>query len=147
MVCLGNICRSPLAHGILEDKVRRLGLDWEVESAGTSGWHNGEPPDSRSVAVAAENGIDISRQRSRKFFASDFKDFDLIIAMDRSNYKNILSLSPGGDSEKKVKLLMDYAYPGQNREVPDPYYEGGFPAVFDMVGEAVDALVDSHVKR
>lgn len=142
MVCLGNICRSPLAHGILEEKVRTLGLDWEVESAGTSGWHNGEPPDSRSVAVAAENGIDISRQRSRKFIASDFEDYDLIVAMDQSNYKNILSLSSSEDSEDKVKLLMDYAYPGQNREVPDPYYEGGFPAVFDMVDEAVNALVN-----
>lgn len=147
MVCLGNICRSPLAHGILENKVNELGLGWEVESAGTSGWHNGEPPDSRSVAVAAENGIDISRQRSRKFVRSDFDDYDLIVAMDQSNYDNILALSPGGKANSKVKLLLDYSFPNQGRQVPDPYYEGGFPAVYDMVAEAVNILIETHNNR
>lgn len=144
MVCLGNICRSPLAHGILEREIERLELDWEVDSAGTSGWHNGSQPDSRSIEVARQKGIDISKQKSRLFVREDFENFDLILAMDSSNYTNILQKSTGKNDESKVKLILNYAYPGENRAVPDPYYEGGFEGVFSMLEKAIVKLVEGY---
>lgn len=141
MVCLGNICRSPLAHGIMASRIKEMGLDWEVDSAGTSGWHVGEKPDSRSMQVAMSNGIDISRQRSRKFVEVDFADYDYIIAMDSSNYTNIVQMAPTDSDKEKVSLLLNYTHPGQNRQVPDPYYEGGFDTVYQMIYQAVDDLI------
>lgn len=141
MVCLGNICRSPLAEGILQDRINKQKLLWQVDSAGTSGWHRGELPDHRSIEVARNNGIDITNQRSRQFITSDFDRFDLILAMDSSNYNNIKSLSRGQKDISKVKLLLNYSYPDQNRAVPDPYYEGGFQGVFDMIAEAIDNMI------
>ena len=141
MVCLGNICRSPLAHGIMASRIKEMGLDWEVDSAGTSGWHVGEKPDSRSMQVAMSNGIDISRQRSRKFVEVDFADYDYIIAMDSSNYTNIVQMAPTDSDKEKVSLLLNYTHPGQNRQVPDPYYEGGFDSVYQMIYQAVDDLI------
>jgi len=143
MVCLGNICRSPLAHGILQKKISEQNLDWTVDSAGTSSWHNGELPDSRSIEVAKINGIDITTQRSRQILKKDLEDFDLIIAMDSSNYNDILSLTSKEKQKQKVKLLLNYSNPNQNRGVPDPYYHGGFQSVYDMIEEAVDALISS----
>ncbi|MBT8233944.1 MAG: low molecular weight phosphotyrosine protein phosphatase [Saprospiraceae bacterium] len=145
MVCLGNICRSPLAHGILEREIQMQNLDWEVDSAGTSGWHEGELPDQRSIEVAKENGLDITNQRSRAFTKKDFKDFDLIVVMDSSNFSNVKSLADNEAEEAKIKLLLNYSYPGENRAVPDPYYHGGFPKVYSMIEDAVLNLIKHHV--
>jgi len=110
MVCLGNICRSPLAHGILEARAKELGLPWLVDSCGTSNWHEGEGPDKRSVAVAAENGIDISMQRSRSFKIGDFDEYDHIIAMDSSNYSNLKALARGAnDIAKMSSIQVDFS--------------------------------------
>ena len=141
MVCLGNICRSPLAHGILESKVVKQGLDWQVDSAGTSGWHNGERPDSRSISVAESKGIMIHDQVSRKFTVNDYDEFDLILAMDSSNYRDITKLARNEEDIDKVKLIMNYVFPGENRAVPDPYYEGGFEGVFNMLEKACEEII------
>jgi protein-tyrosine phosphatase len=144
MVCLGNICRSPLAEGIMLQKIKDNALDWEVDSAGTSGWHIGELPDSRSIETAKQHGLDITYQRSRQLKASDLNDFDLILAMDSSNYSNILRLATTTAQKEKVKLILNYAYPGQNRAVPDPYYDGGFEKVYQMLDLACAKLLESH---
>lgn len=144
MVCLGNICRSPLAHGILEKKIGEQKLNWTVDSCGTSGWHKGELPDSRSIEVAAENGIDLSDQRSRQFELIDFQKFDVILVMDSSNFQNVIRLAKNMDEKEKVKLIMNFAYPGENRKVPDPYYEGGFGHVYNLLNNALDAFIKSY---
>ncbi|PKH51482.1 protein-tyrosine-phosphatase [Tenacibaculum sp. Bg11-29] len=140
MVCLGNICRSPLAEGILQSK---LSADsFEIDSAGTAGYHVGELPDKRSIAVAREYGVDITNQRSRKFVKSDFKDFDLIFAMDESNYDNIISMIDDNNDVPKVKLILNELYPSEDRSVPDPYYGGdqGFENVYKMLDEACENI-------
>ena len=147
MVCLGNICRSPLAEGILKYKIETDDLDWQVDSAGTSGWHNGERPDPRSIDVARKNGIDITYQKSRQFEISDFESFDLILAMDSSNYSNILALDSDDRYSDKVKLLMNFKFPGENRAVPDPYYTGSFQDVFDMIQDAIEAMLFNYGKH
>lgn len=139
MVCLGNICRSPLAEGILRSKVDPANII--VDSAGTAGYHVGNPPDKRSVDVAQKHGIDIGSQRCRKFSATDFEEFDLIYAMDHSNFSNILRLATSPRDEKKVKLLLDEVDLAFT-EVPDPYYGGsdGFENVYQMIDKACDAI-------
>lgn len=144
MVCLGNICRSPLAHGILLHKCQEANLDWEVESCGTSGFHSGEAPDSRSVEVAAENGIDISRQRSLQFKSSFFQTYDHILVMDATNYRNVISLAQTEQDKNKVEMILNYLYQNENRQVPDPYYEGGFQGVYDMLDLALDKFIKAH---
>ncbi len=144
MVCLGNICRSPLAEGILQSKVDRLQLDWEIDSCGTSGFHNGELPDSRSIEVAHNHQIDITNQRSRKLKAQDLAEFDLILAMDTSNYADIIKLAKNEEQRSKVHLILNFLYPEQNRAVPDPYYEGGFESVFEMINQACDQIVAKY---
>ncbi len=141
MVCLGNICRSPLAQGILESKIDDNRI--LVDSAGTSGFHQGAQPDPRSIAVAKKNNIDIISQRSRKFLVSDFDKFDLIYAMDKSNYNDILSLARTVDDERKVKLILEETNPNEFLDVPDPYYGGndGFDKVFELLDEACDVIV------
>ena len=141
MVCLGNICRSPLAHGILESKAPK---DWYIDSAGTSGWHEGERPDTRSIITAKGRGLNIDQQRSRPFLAEDFERFDVIFAMDSSNYTNITRLAPDEASKAKVRLIMNEAYPGENRQVPDPYTGGqrGFEDVYDMLELAIDKFLE-----
>lgn len=142
MVCLGNICRSPLAEGILKNKINKKALSWEVDSAGTSAWHVGELPDARSIAVAKENNIDITDQRARQFHREDLEKFDLILAMDSSNYQNILNLASTEQQKEKVKMIMNFAKPGYNQNVPDPYYgEDGFQEVYDMLEEACEAII------
>ncbi|MGB5236104.1 MAG: low molecular weight protein-tyrosine-phosphatase [Flavobacteriaceae bacterium] len=139
MVCLGNICRSPLAEGLLKSKVDpELVL---VDSAGTGGYHIGNSPDPRSIAVAMKNNIDITSQRCRLFSKSDFARFDLIYAMDQSNYSDIVSLADDIQQIQKVRLLLEEIDIG-TREVPDPYYGGarGFENVFDMIEEACEAV-------
>lgn len=144
MVCLGNICRSPLAHGILESECERLNLNWEVDSAGTSSWHNGELADSRSIEVAKKNGLDITNQRSRQITKSDLEIFDLIIAMDNQNYKDILAMSENDIQKDKIKILLNYNFPNENRAVPDPYYSGGFDYVFNLIKQSIDKLIEKE---
>lgn len=144
MVCLGNICRSPLAEGILKAEANKRSLNWHVDSAGTSGWHAGEAPDPRSIQVARENGLDIGDQRSRQIGAEDFDEFDLIITMDTNNYRNVINLARNEKDREKVYMLLNYLYPGENRAVPDPYYDGGFQNVYDMISDAVSALLDQY---
>ena len=143
MVCLGNICRSPLAHGILESKAPE---DWYIDSAGTSGWHEGERPDTRSIITAKGRGLNIDQQRSRPFLVEDFERFDVIFAMDSSNYTNITRLAPDEASKAKVRLIMNEAYPGENRQVPDPYTGGqrGFEDVYDMLDLAIEKFLEQH---
>jgi len=145
MVCLGNICRSPLAQGILEKKIVDKNLNWTVDSAGTSAYHIGDPPDPRSVEKAQEFGIDISNQKARQLHADDLDQFDLILVMDSSNYQNTKNLCRDKNQEDKIKLILNYVYPEQNLAVPDPYYDGGFSKVYDLLDAATDALITRYV--
>ena len=140
MVCLGNICRSPLAEGILESK-----LDptlFIVESSGTGSWHVGNMPDKRSIAVANKYGLDISKQRGRHFISEDFNAYDFIFVMDNSNKKDVLSLAKTEDQRAKVQLILDEIFPGENVDVPDPYHGGehGFEEVYQMLDQACDQI-------
>ncbi|CAM1349250.1 putative Protein-tyrosine-phosphatase [Tenacibaculum crassostreae] len=140
MVCLGNICRSPLAEGILQSK---LASDkFYVDSAGTAGYHVGELPDRRSIEVAKKYGIDITNQRSRKFIKEDFDKFDVIFAMDKSNYDDIITMSENNTQREKVKMILNELYPKENMSVPDPYYGGdqGFENVYQMLDEACSII-------
>ncbi|WP_320814443.1 low molecular weight protein-tyrosine-phosphatase [Flavobacterium sp.] len=141
MVCLGNICRSPLAEGILRSK---LSSNFTVDSAGTGGWHTGELPDKRSIEIAKIKGIDITNQRGRKFTKNDFSEFDLIYAMDNSNLKDILQLAPDENAKKKVHLILNEIYPNENKDVPDPYYglNDGFEKVYNMLDEACNSIAE-----
>ncbi|MGY8901914.1 MAG: low molecular weight protein-tyrosine-phosphatase [Flavobacteriales bacterium] len=132
-VCLGNICRSPIAHGLLNHHASRLNLNIEVDSAGTINHHSGNPPDSRSIAKMKENNIDISGQRSRVFCREDFDRFDLILAMDKQNLMDLQSLARNDDERNKVKLVLGDA------DVPDPYYGGeeGFENVFHLLNRSI----------
>jgi len=140
MVCLGNICRSPLAEGILKSKVSKDAVF--VDSAGTGAYHVGNLPDPRSIEVAAKYGIDITDQKARKFEVKDFDEFDFIYVMDDSNYQNILSLARNKDDEEKVKLILNEVDPDKNLNVPDPYYGGdqGFEKVYKMLDEACNFI-------
>lgn len=144
MVCLGNICRSPLAQGILESKISQKNLNWEVDSSGTSAWHEGEQPDSRSIEIARENQIKISHQRARQFKLKDFEQFDLILAMDTENYNYLIQIAPN-QYLQKVNMIMNFLYPGENQVVPDPYYNGGFQFVYDLLDKACDALIAEYI--
>ncbi|MCO6475671.1 MAG: low molecular weight phosphotyrosine protein phosphatase [Phaeodactylibacter sp.] len=145
MVCLGNICRSPLAEGILKNKIRERELDWTVDSAGTGFWHIGEPPDPRSVSTARKYGLDISQQRARQIQASDLERYDLILAMDSSNYQDILRLADNGQQKDKVEMILNYVDPGSNRGVPDPYWnDDGFDQVYRMLEEACEKVIERH---
>ena len=140
MVCLGNICRSPLAEGILKSKLNPE--FFEVDSAGTGGWHAGEQPDKRSIAVAKKNGIDISGQRARQLQLSDFDTYDYIYVMDKSNRSNVLALTTHPDHQAKVKLILEELYPRSGMEVDDPYYGGpeGFDKTFELLNQACEAI-------
>ena len=146
MVCLGNICRSPLAEGILQHKVFREGLAWSVESAGTNGYHTGEPPHRLSQKVAMMNGIDICRQRSRKFIPADFKNFDKIYAMAEDVIEEMKWIAKKEYKPGKVDLLMNELYPGQDLDVPDPWYgpEPGYHEVFSMIDAACDKIIEKY---
>ena len=144
-VCLGNICRSPTAHGILREMARAEGRPLAVDSAGTGNWHEGARPDPRTRAVAQARGVDLSDLRARQVSAADFARFDLILAMDEANRRNLERLRPAG-AQTPVRLLLDYA-PGPEREVPDPYLGGGFDEVFTLVETACRALLDALQRR
>lgn len=139
MVCLGNICRSPLAEGILRSK---LSEKFIVDSAGTGGWHAGELPDKRSISIARLKGLDISNQRARQFKVSDFTTFDHIFVMDNTNYKEVIALAPNEATKSKVKLILNEIFPNDNIDVPDPYYGGidGFENVYNMLDQACDEI-------
>jgi protein-tyrosine phosphatase len=146
MVCLGNICRSPLAEGILQSK---LPADkFVVDSAGTGDWHAGQCPDSRSILAAKNRGVDISMQKARQIRKSDFKDFDHIFVMDSSNFKDVTKLAPTPQDKAKVMLMMDEIFPGQKVDVPDPYYGDAkdFDKVFDMLDEVCDVVAAKLIK-
>lgn len=140
MVCLGNICRSPLAEGILQSKIDANKIF--VDSAGTGAYHIGNLPDKRSIEVAKKYGIDITNQRARKFTVKDFDDFDFIYVMDESNYQNILMLARNAADESKVQLILNEVDPNKNLSVPDPYYGGnqGFENVYQMLDEACEII-------
>lgn len=141
MVCLGNICRSPLAEGILRSKVDPNIV--EVDSAGTAGYHVGNPPDSRSIDVAKKYNIDISQQRCRKFKREDYFKFDYIFVMDRANYTDVLALAPDETYRDKVRLLLE-GVESSPTEVPDPYYGGrdGFELVYQLLDQACEKLAN-----
>ena len=143
MVCLGNICRSPLAEGILKSKLDSS--KFQVDSAGTSSYHIGDKPDGRSIAIARTKGIDISNQRARQFSKSDFTNFDIIYAMDKSNYRNIVLLSKNDEDRLKVKLILEENPNSMASEVPDPYYDGesGFENVFNLLDEACTIIANT----
>ena len=144
MVCLGNICRSPLAEGILQDKINKAGLDWTVDSAGTNGFHTGEAPHRLSQKVALQHGIDISRQRARNFTAADFDKYDKIYAMAEEVCDEMKWIAKTRYDEKKVDLLMNELYPGQHKDVPDPWYgpEPGYHEVYDMIDAACEKIIE-----
>ncbi len=143
-VCLGNICRSPIAQGVFEDLLRRGGLQDEVfvDSAGTGAWHIGEPPDVRGQESAGKRGLDLGGQKARRMTLEDCRRFDYVIAMDRDNYESVFPLCRR--SETEVRLFLDYAPDVSQEEVPDPYFGGpdGFEHVLDLVEEAARGLLD-----
>lgn len=137
MVCLGNICRSPLAHGIMETMAKERGLAWEVESAGTGNWHIGEPPDSRSIRAARNHGIDISGQICRLFRADDFDYYDHIYVMDKNNLNDVLRIAGNKADANKVRMLLG------DKIVPDPYYDDTqFEPVFKMIEEGCKKIIE-----
>ncbi|HEV3411374.1 MAG TPA: low molecular weight protein-tyrosine-phosphatase [Puia sp.] len=146
MVCLGNICRSPLAEGILREKARAAGLDWEIDSAGTNGYHTGEAPHHLSLKVARHNGIDISRQRARRFTAADFQRFDKIYAMAGDVIDDMRRIAGRQFDPAKVDLLMNEVHPGSNEDIPDPWYgpEPGYHEVYAMIDEAADHIIAKY---
>ncbi len=149
MVCLGNICRSPIADGLLRQKVLQRQLTVNVDSAGTSNHHVGEAPDSRMRATAKKLGCSIDHLRARQFTVSDFDQFDIIFAMDKSNLSNIIQLARDEKDKKKVKLILNESSPNSNAEVPDPYYGGeqGFIDVYNMLDKATDRIIEKIEKN
>ena len=147
MVCLGNICRSPLAEGILKAKTNHL--DVVVDSAGTAAYHVGEKPDIRSIEIANKYGIDLTSQRARQFSVNDFDEFDKIYAMDSSNYANIISLARDEKDRNKVDVILNESNSKSFQSVPDPYYSGdnGFQNVYEMLEEACDIITQNLEKR
>jgi protein-tyrosine phosphatase len=143
-VCLGNICRSPIAHGLINHHASRLNLNIEVDSAGTIDYHSGNPPDRRSIEIMKENDIDISNQRSRVFCKNDFEIYDLILAMDKQNLIDLRSLASNDNEMSKIKLVLE------NDDVPDPYYGGeeGFENVFKLLDQAIPRWLElSHLQN
>jgi|SRR5690554_1738586 len=142
MVCLGNICRSPLAHGVMQELADKAGLSWEVDSAGTGNWHVGEAPDRRAIAVAKNHGVDISKQRAQHFNAALFDQYDHILVMDRANYRDVLRLAQSEAHRAKTRLFLGDA------EVPDPYHDDAmFEPVYAMVEARCRAFLDTLRER
>lgn len=146
MVCLGNICRSPLAEGILQDKVAKAGLKWTVESAGTESYHVGQAPHPLSQKVAKLNGIDICQQRARRFVAEDFERYDKIYAMSADVIDDMRSITRNKFDKTKVDLLLNELFPGQNVDVPDPWYgpEQGFHQAYKMINDACEKIIQKY---
>jgi protein-tyrosine phosphatase len=146
MVCLGNICRSPLAEGILQNKAFTAGLTWSIESAGTNSYHTGEPPHKLSQKVARLNGIDISSQRAKRFTDGDFDVYDKIYALAGDVMDEMKRIAKNKFDASKAELLMNEIYPGKNMDVPDPYYgpEQGYHEVYKMIDEACDKIIEKY---
>jgi protein-tyrosine phosphatase len=141
-VCLGNICRSPIADGVMRRLITEHALDWEIDSAGTGGWHVGEPPDPRAIHVARKYGTDISGLRARKFVRKDFERFDKIYALDLQNLKDILALARTDEDREKVELFLEAAFPGRREGVRDPWYgDDLFDPVYQEIHEACENLL------
>ena len=147
MVCLGNICRSPLAEGILASKLPAN--TFTVDSAGTGSWHVDQSPDKRSIAVAKKYNLDISKQKGRQFKKADFTTFDYIYVMDKSNYNDVLALTENPQQRKKVRLILNELHPEQNLDVPDPYFgiENGFENVYTMLDEACEIIAEKLTSK
>ncbi|MEM9261354.1 MAG: low molecular weight protein-tyrosine-phosphatase [Bacteroidota bacterium] len=147
-VCLGNICRSPLAEGLLQREVDTRGLDWEIASGGTAGYHTGNPPDPRSIAVARKHGLDISKQVSHKVSLQDLDYYDLILAMDRQNYRDLENLAHTPEQRQKLQLLLDYTELSDKvgPDVFDPYWDdSGFEGVYLLLQRAMQRVVERLV--
>jgi protein-tyrosine phosphatase len=147
MVCLGNICRSPLAEGILASKLPKN--KFKVDSAGTGSWHIGRQPDERSIAIAKKNKLDISGQKGRQFTATDFDTFDYIYVMDNYNYQDVVQLAKNQEQTKKVQLILNELFPNENVDVPDPYFglPNGFESVYNMLDEACDEIAKKLIEK
>ncbi|MCW2120753.1 low molecular weight protein-tyrosine-phosphatase [Flavobacterium sp. 7A] len=147
MVCLGNICRSPLAEGILASKLPAA--TFSVESAGTGSWHIGHSPDKRSIEIAKKNKLDISKQKGRQFETTDFETFDFIYVMDHSNYKDVVAMAKNEKQISKVKMILNELFPTENVDVPDPYYgtDNGFEMVYKMLDEACDIISEKLIAQ
>ncbi|AHF16515.1 low molecular weight protein-tyrosine-phosphatase [Niabella soli] len=146
MVCLGNICRSPLAEGILQKKADALGLNWQVDSAGTNGYHTGEAPHRFSQKVAQLHGLDISHQRARDFVPEDFEHYDKIYAMAGDVVRDIRYQAGSRFDPEKIELILNTLHPGKNEDVPDPWYgaEPGYHEVYDMLDEATNEIIKKY---
>ena len=147
MVCLGNICRSPMAEGLLASKLPKD--RFTVDSAGTGNWHVGKQPDQRSIDTARRNGLDITGQRCRVFSTSDFDEFDYIFVMDNTNYKDVIALARNDDDRSKVSMILDVLFPGERVDVPDPYFglANGFDNVYKMLDEACSAIAKNLIQK
>ena len=145
MVCLGNICRSPLAEGILKSKAKNL----EVDSAGTAGYHIGKQPDIRSIDIAKKHDINLTNQRARQFSTRDFDDFDKIYVMDNDNYSKIISLARSQEDMDKVDLILNEIYPKEYKSVPDPYYGGdeGFQNIYNLLEVSCEVIAKKYETR
>ena len=143
MVCLGNICRSPLAEGILSLKGKHLNL--EVDSAGTAAYHIGKQPDIRSIEIANKYTIDLNQQRARQFSRADFDKFDIIYAMDTNNYAHLISLASTETERNKIRMILNEINPKAYQSVPDPYYDGenGFQDIYNMLDKACDKIIQN----
>ena len=149
MVCLGNICRSPLAEGILQDKAIKAGLQWRIESAGTNHYHTGDAPHQLSQKVAKMNGIDISLQRARRFNAEDFDVYDKIYALANDVLCEMRMIAKNRFDASKTDLLLNELYPGEDLDVPDPYYgsEPGYHKVYELINNACDAIIEKYTSK
>ncbi len=148
MVCLGNICRSPLAHGILNHKVKKAKLKVVVDSAGTGSWHIGSSPDIRSINTANKYGIDISNQKARQITKEDLDRFDVIYVMDNQNQKDVVSLCSNEKQKNKIKLILNQQSNQSIKSVPDPYYDemDGFEYVYNLLNEACQEITNKLMK-
>jgi protein-tyrosine phosphatase len=144
MVCLGNICRSPMADGLLRRKVKEQNLNVLVDSAGTANYHIGSPPDHRMIETAKSRGTNIQNLSARQFSKKDFQDFDLIYVMDESNLSNVIKLTTNSSEQQKVKLILKELYPNESKRVPDPYYGSmkDFMDVYDLLDKVTDVIIE-----
>lgn len=147
VVCMGNICRSPLAQGIFEHKIKNLKLNWIVDSAGTGGWHKGEQPDARAIKEAAKNKINIGHQTARQIKEEDFEIYDSILVMDADNFNEVTRLSKNPEHKAKVQFMTNAIYPNKNIAVPDPYYNGKFAETFELLDLAIEKFISVNRKN
>jgi protein-tyrosine phosphatase len=148
LVCMGNICRSPMAEGVVRDVFKQRGIEAELDSAGTISFHSGESPDRRAIAELHKHKIDISKLKARQIKSKDLEYYDHIFAMDQNNYADILTLTPTG-FEHKVDMFMNISEPDKNIAIPDPYYGGeqGFTNVYEMIKKSAEALADKIINN